>query len=183
MNKLKFFTLLILVLILEGCFKNSPRIIEIPLETQNIVEDYIKNNISELSPQKEVLGGKFYITEIKFVEPDMIMINYEDGHIALKAQANFKTIDEDVKITNFKLINENNFLITNEYLKCSHHDDCIPLPSCHPHECINQRYQDNYEEPKICTTMYDHCAAYEKNNCLCQQGICFNENLMNPECN
>ena len=100
MNKLKFFTLLILVLILEGCFKNSPRIIEIPLETQNIVEDYIKNNISELSPQKEVLGGKFYITEIKFVEPDMIMINYEDGHIALKAQANFKTIDEDVKITN-----------------------------------------------------------------------------------
>jgi len=87
-----------------------------------------------------------------------------------------------VEIINFKLINEDKPLITNEYLKCNNHDDCIPLPGCHSRECINKKYQENYTQPEACTLMYDNCAAYEENDCICQQGTCFNEKLMNQGC-
>ncbi len=169
-------------LFLTGCFNNSEKIVEIPIETQNIVKNYIKENISKLSPEKEILGGKFYITGINFQSLDTAIINYEDGHIALKAEAIFMVENKNVEIINFKLINEKETPITNEHLKCSNHNDCIPLPGCHPQECINKKYQNDYIQPEACTMMYDYCAAYEANDCICQQGICFNENLMDPSC-
>jgi len=52
-------------------------------------ESYLKSNISELSPTKEVLGGKFYITEIKWLDSDKALISYEDGHIVVKADIIF----------------------------------------------------------------------------------------------
>lgn len=182
MKKIKFLLIIIMPLFLAGCFNNSEKIIEISTETQNIIKNYIKENISELSPEKESLGGKFYVTEINFQNLDTAIINYEDGHIALKAEAIFIVENENVEIINFELINEEEALITNEHLKCNNHDDCIPLPGCHPQECINKRYQNNYTQPELCTMIYDYCAAYEANDCICQQGICFNENLMNEEC-
>ena len=185
MKKTLLLLLIIMTAFLVGCSNDTEEEklkIEIPIETQNIVKNYVKENLSNLSPEKEALGGKFYITQIDFSNPNIITINYEDGHIALKAKANFKIENENVEITNFELINEEDPLITNEYLKCNNHDDCVALPGCHPKECINKKYQKDYEQPDACTLMYDNCAAYADNDCICQQGTCFNENLMNQEC-
>lgn len=58
-------------------------------EAQSWVLEYLKAHISELSPQKEVLGGKFYITKITFENSGNAVVEYEDGHIALKAHVSF----------------------------------------------------------------------------------------------
>jgi len=186
MKKNILLTLLIMSIILTISACTSKKVdqndLQISEETKVLVTNYLKSNIFELSPEKAVLGGSFYVTKIDFEYPDLVLIEYEDGHIALKAKANFKIENENPKIINFQLINEDDPLITNEYLKCTNHDDCVPLPGCHPRECINKKYQNNYDQPEACTMMYDNCVAYEDNNCICQQGICFNENLMNSEC-
>lgn len=52
-------------------------------------EQFLKDNISSLSSEKEVLGGKFYITNISWLDSDMALVEYEDGHIALTAEALF----------------------------------------------------------------------------------------------
>jgi len=76
-------------------------------DTQKLVEDYINAHISELSPQKEVLGGKFYTTRIIFPSENEAIIDYEDGHIALSASAQFKIINNKVMIQNFTVTNDN----------------------------------------------------------------------------
>ena len=183
MKKIFLSLLIITTFFLTGCFdSNNIKKKEIPSETKNIIKEYIKKNISDLSPKEAVLGGNFYITKIDFEYPNLVLIEYEDGHIALKASANFKIENGNPKIINFELINEKNPVVTNEYLKCNDHDECVPLPGCHPRECINKKYKDSYEQPKDCTMMYNNCAAYTDNDCICQQGTCFNENLMNQEC-
>jgi len=47
-------------------------------ETSN----YLKANISALSPEKEVLGGKFYVTDFEFTGRSTGRVFYEDGHNA-----------------------------------------------------------------------------------------------------
>ncbi|HOZ53511.1 MAG TPA: hypothetical protein PK142_02435 [bacterium] len=80
---------------------------KLTLEEQEIISGYLEKNISELSPEKEVLGGKFYITSIDFLSDQKLMIEYEDGHIALKAEIDFKYLDsENIVIENFKIINQ-----------------------------------------------------------------------------
>jgi len=54
-------------------------------QKETAVEGYIRANISELSPKAEVLGGVFYITEIRFTGTNSGVVEYEDGHIALIA--------------------------------------------------------------------------------------------------
>lgn len=68
------------------------------------VGDYIRENISVLSPEEAVLGGNFYVTSIRFTGPTSCIVEYEDGHIALTAHAEF-TVPEagNVKITSFEL--------------------------------------------------------------------------------
>jgi hypothetical protein len=68
-------------------------------------ETYLQSNISLLSPTKEVLGGKFYITGINWIGDDKAQINYEDGHIALLAEALFKT-ESTTEIISFVVIPE-----------------------------------------------------------------------------
>lgn len=74
--------------------------------SQAKVENYIKANISILSPEKEVLGGKFYVTRILFINNDKVHIEYEDGHIALVANANFQVDDNNVVIKNFSILDD-----------------------------------------------------------------------------
>ena len=57
------------------------------------VEAYVRANISQLSPEPEVLGGTFYVTEITVREDGTGTVSYEDGHIALTAEFAF-SIDE-----------------------------------------------------------------------------------------
>jgi hypothetical protein len=76
---------------------------------QSLFENYLKTNISDLSPVKEVLGGKFYITSIYWQPNRVAIVDYEDGHIALQAKVNFGVNyangwPEEVEIESFEII-------------------------------------------------------------------------------
>lgn len=74
---------------------------------KNLVKDYISAHLSSLSPTKEVLGGKFYLTNIKFLDNNQAQISYEDGHIALQAEFHYEINPQELKITDFKISKEN----------------------------------------------------------------------------
>lgn len=107
------------------------RVENIPRESiqqseQNIdVEKYIKENISELSPKKAVLGGKFYVTSFKFIEDDSAYIEYEDGHVFYTANVVFEINDKDVVINDFLIIPTNDDSLTNLGVKLEA-VDCLP---------------------------------------------------------
>ena len=79
-------------------------------EIKTAVQNYLKENIFEISPQKEVLGGKFYITKIDWTGENSGIVEYEDGHIALKASFDYavkvdkQTANYSIVISNFKII-------------------------------------------------------------------------------
>ncbi|HNV12658.1 MAG TPA: hypothetical protein PK686_01855 [bacterium] len=78
---------------------------ELTSEEQQTVLKYLEENISDISTEKEVLGGKFYITSLDFLDGNNAVIEYEDGHIALKAEINFQYIDENnITINKFEII-------------------------------------------------------------------------------
>ncbi len=78
---------------------------ELTSEEQQTVLKYLEENISDISTEKEVLGGKFYITSLDFLDGNNAVIEYEDGHIALKAGINFQYIDENnITINKFEII-------------------------------------------------------------------------------
>lgn len=65
------------------------------------VESYVTQNISELSPVKEVLGGKFYVTDIAAAD-GRGTVAYEDGHIALVADFTYEIYsDVGIRIMSF----------------------------------------------------------------------------------
>lgn len=65
------------------------------------IEEYIKDNISSLSSEKEVLGGKFYVTKVEAKDGNGV-VEYEDGHIALVADFTYHYSDSgDVLIDTF----------------------------------------------------------------------------------
>ncbi len=75
---------------------------------KSLVEKYIKDNISQLSPTKEVLGGKFFVTSINFIGENSGVVEYEDGHILLKSKFNyFLGKDGKIQISDFKVIKIN----------------------------------------------------------------------------
>lgn len=74
-------------------------------ENQRIISEYFAKNISELSPEKEVLGGKFYINSLDFIDENNLIIEYEDGHIGFIARVNFQYLSpENININNFNII-------------------------------------------------------------------------------
>lgn len=78
---------------------------ELTSEEQQTVLKYLEENISDISTEKEVLGGKFYITSLDFLDGNNAILEYEDGHIALKAEINFQYIDENnITINKFEII-------------------------------------------------------------------------------
>jgi hypothetical protein len=73
-------------------------------EQENIIV-YLEENISELSPEKEVLGGSFYINSVDFLDTNNLILEYEDGHISLIAEVNFEYIEEgDISIKGFEIL-------------------------------------------------------------------------------
>lgn len=67
------------------------------------VEDYVRQNISTLSPAKEQLGGTFYVTQIE-AHGGAGTVSYEDGHNAYTADFRY-TVDESgaPAVTSFTL--------------------------------------------------------------------------------
>ena len=66
-------------------------------------EAYLGNNLSTLSPEKEVLGGTFYLTNVYWDDKDIATIEYEDGHIALRARVVFAN---GLELESFEIIKE-----------------------------------------------------------------------------
>lgn len=52
------------------------------------IETYIGTHISELSPVQEVLGGTFYVTQVR-AQNGTGVVNYEDGHMAYIADFSY----------------------------------------------------------------------------------------------
>jgi hypothetical protein len=50
-------------------------------EYQTVVIDYVKKNVGKIVLEKPVLGGRWIVSDIKFLSPDIIEVEYEDGHI------------------------------------------------------------------------------------------------------
>ncbi len=65
---------------------------------------FIENNLAQLSPEPAVLGGTFYITSLEVLDLSAGEVEYEDGHIALKAKFNFVVNSNGVQISNFEII-------------------------------------------------------------------------------
>jgi len=56
------------------------------------VESYLKENISELSPVKAVLGGTWYVVSSTInLEKNSGTVTYEDGHIQEKKNFSYTT--------------------------------------------------------------------------------------------
>jgi len=90
-------TVFVIILILVGFFliinKSSPSATGTPgttstnaTSTENVaVEDYVRQNISLLSPIQASLGGTFYVTNIE-ASGGAGTVKYEDGHMAYIAE-------------------------------------------------------------------------------------------------
>lgn len=50
------------------------------------VEAYVRANIRQLSPEPEVLGGTFFVTDIEVRDDGTGTVSYEDGHNAYTAE-------------------------------------------------------------------------------------------------
>ncbi len=75
-------------------------------DIESKVAAYIRENISSLSPEKEVLGGKYYVTQLAFIGDNKEAVSYEDGHIAQSATFTYSITEAgDVVINSFVLDN------------------------------------------------------------------------------
>lgn len=79
-------------------------------EEKRLVSDYLKENISELSPKAAVLGGSFQIIDVIFGEGKTGVVEYEDGHIFLRAKFEY-SLDQAkvVRIETFEILPEEEF--------------------------------------------------------------------------
>ena len=50
-------------------------------EFQKVIIDYVKKNIDKIVLEKPVLGGRWIVSDLIFLSPDIIEVKYEDGHI------------------------------------------------------------------------------------------------------
>lgn len=74
------------------------------MEQRIAFENHIRENISEISPKKEVLGGKFYVTKFTWADDNNGLVDYEDGHIAFTAKFNIVLEGNSSKINFFEII-------------------------------------------------------------------------------
>ncbi|MEK7511061.1 MAG: hypothetical protein AAB582_02410 [Patescibacteria group bacterium] len=63
-----------------------------------LVETYIKEHISELSTEAEVLGGTYYVTSVH-AENGTGTVSYEDGHVAYTADFTYIHVKDSGNIS------------------------------------------------------------------------------------
>jgi hypothetical protein len=86
--------------------KEELTINELTPKQQEEVANYVEENLSEISPKKETLGGTFYLIGYDFENGENMIIEYEDGHVILRARVNFEYIDsENINIKEVKILN------------------------------------------------------------------------------
>jgi hypothetical protein len=70
------------------------------------IKSYINEHLAELSPIETVLGGKFYVTNIMMEGPNVALVDYEDGHIAVKARATIGIENGELMISQIEEIKD-----------------------------------------------------------------------------
>lgn len=93
----------------SGLSENDDQIL-IPLQfrpcVQNVdlkqkkIEDYIRENISNIGVSPPVLGGSWYVVSIDFPGNMVVTVIYEDGHIQKKITASYSIVDNEVVLDN-----------------------------------------------------------------------------------
>lgn len=103
-NKLSVsIVLLVVIAVLFAGFILFPRDAAAPAGKVMSIESYVTQNISTLSPEKEVLGGTFYVTSIQAADGQGV-VSYEDGHNAYTADFTYMMSDrEGIQITSFRV--------------------------------------------------------------------------------
>jgi cell division protein FtsL len=90
-----------------GEVESNEEVEGVSVEEQGIVNTYIENNISNLSPEEAVLGGTFQVRSVSFPEEGIAIVNYEDDNSNLTAKADYSINNNDeVEINYFKLITD-----------------------------------------------------------------------------
>lgn len=69
---------------------------------KNIYEKYIKSNISTLSPISPTLWGKWYVTNITWLDTHTAKVEYEDGHIVENMKITISLKDGKLQVTDLE---------------------------------------------------------------------------------
>ena len=75
------------------------------LEEKISVEQYVRENIKNISNTKEVLGGNWYVTKLKIDNKNNTgEVEYEDGHISERASFDYEydIATKNINVLNFK---------------------------------------------------------------------------------
>ncbi|UFX83533.1 Kazal-type serine protease inhibitor domain-containing protein [Candidatus Absconditicoccus praedator] len=73
---------------------------------RNFYEPYIKDNIADLSPEEEVLGGNWFVTDIEWIDDQKAVVEYEDGHILMYAQVEIGFDNGEIVVESFEIIED-----------------------------------------------------------------------------
>src|SRR3989338_8473338 len=86
----------------------APAVMDQNLAERANVENYLRENISKLSPVEAVLGGTWYVVSATVdLEKNSGTVVYEDGHI--QETKNFSyTTDEKGEVVSLTIIDSNN---------------------------------------------------------------------------
>jgi len=82
------------------------RVWEEPCTDEDLVRNYLSENLSTLSPEPEVLGGKFFVTKLEFINENKAIVEYEDGHNMYRAEFEYEIEGEEIKPVSFELKEE-----------------------------------------------------------------------------
>jgi len=82
------------------------RVWEEPCTDEDLVRNYLNDNLSTLSPEPEVLGGKFFVTNLEFVNETKAIVEYEDGHNMYIGEFEYEIVEEELKVISFELREE-----------------------------------------------------------------------------
>jgi len=74
------------------------------------VEEYLKNNIRDLADREEVLGGQFMVYKILFLNDQVALVEYEDGHKAYVARVDFE-MNQGVTVDKFTTLESDKFTV------------------------------------------------------------------------
>lgn len=120
-----------------------------------------------VKPADQEEGGLFLAT--KFDNGQWVVVFEGNGGISCTAMTRFGFPDEMLADC-YDNADENR-------AACQTDADCVPLPVCHPHDCINKIFIDKYPAPQVCTELFDYQAAYSAEDCGCVSNVCTNKNL------
>lgn len=154
------------------------RVWEDPCSIEDALRVYLKENLSELSFEKEVLGGSFYVTNLDILEGERAMVQYEDGHNAFRATFDYSVSDDltVVQIDNFTNIPNDNVY---DFGSCKSSGYEVVYPDCSgcPPYCVTPQgdkyIQNEAVSESICA---DNCG-----NGICESIVCMGSGCPCPE--